>query len=41
MVYAGDMIVDAENIGTVVLSIDASDFFAGNDGESNQMYMLF
>lgn len=40
MVYAGDMIVDAENIGTVVLSIDASDFFAGNDGESNQMYML-
>lgn len=40
MVYAGDIIVESENIGTVVLSIDASGFFTGNDKDTSQMYMI-
>lgn len=40
MVYAGDIIVGTKNIGTIVLSIDASDFFSENDREVNQVYFL-
>ncbi|MDE7202871.1 MAG: sensor histidine kinase [Lachnospiraceae bacterium] len=40
MVYAGDIIVGTKNIGTIVLSIDASDFFSENDREANQVYFL-
>ncbi len=40
MVYAGDVIVGTENIGTIVISLNAVDFLAENDGEENQMYFL-
>lgn len=40
MVYAGDVIVGTENIGTIVISLNAMDFLAENDGEENQIYFL-
>lgn len=40
MVYAGDVIVGTENIGTIVISLNAVDFLAENDGEENQIYFL-
>lgn len=40
MVYAGDVIVGTQNLGTIVISLNAADFLAENDGEENQMYFL-
>lgn len=40
MVYAGDIIAGTENIGTVVLSINASDFFLESDRGTGQVYFL-
>lgn len=40
MVYAGDVTVGAENIGTIVISVDVSDFFEEKDSVRNQVYFL-
>lgn len=40
MVYAGDVTVGTENIGTIVISLDATDFLAENGGEENQIFFL-
>lgn len=40
MVYGGDIIVGKKNIGTIIISVDASKFFAGSDMESNKQYFL-
>lgn len=39
MVYAGDIIEGTDNLGTIVLSINAADFFSESDRE-NQTYFL-
>lgn len=40
MVYAGDIIVGAENIGTIVLSVNVADFFSESDGLTSQLHFL-
>lgn len=40
MVYGGDIISGRKNIGTVVISVDASKFFAGYDTGANKQYFL-
>lgn len=40
MVYAGDVTVNAENIGTVILSVDALGFFEEESSEQNQIFFL-
>lgn len=40
MVYGGDIISGKKNIGTVIISVDASGFFDGDDMESNKRYFL-
>lgn len=40
MVYAGEVTVGGENIGTIVISVDVSDFFEEKDSVRNQVYFL-
>ena len=40
LVYARDIIVDMENIGTIIISIDASSYIVENESEENALYFL-
>lgn len=40
MVYGGDVTIGKENLGTIVISLDVSDFFEEEHSESNQIYFL-
>lgn len=39
-VYAGDVTVGAENLGTIVISLDVSDFYEEEESERNPVYFL-
>lgn len=40
MAYAGDVISEMENIGTIVISVDLSDLLAGEEWVPNQVFLL-
>lgn len=40
LVYAGDITVGAENIGTIVISVDSAAVYEEKDGEISQTYFL-
>lgn len=40
MVYGGDVTIGKENLGTIVISLDVSDFFEEKDSVNNQIFFL-